>query len=428
MSDPDATEFVLPEPAELTAPELAARAGVPDEEIARLAAHGVLEPRDGDRPYRTVDAIKIRFAQACEEGGIPIEALAEAIRQGRLSFAFVETWPFERDGSPTARTYGALAEEIGVPFPTLRRALEAFGFTRPEPTHLVGDDARAVASLIGRALAIGIVDEVTTIRLGHFYAESLRRIALAETEIYHARIEMPLLDAGAAQLATLEQAAQIGVSMVGLLEGAVLATYHRQQELTWAEHGVEHIEQAIEDAGVALPERPSAAMCFLDLSGYTKLTEERGDDEAAALAARLSDVVQRHARRHRGEVVKWVGDGVMIRFREPGRAVAAALDMVADMPTAGLPAAHVGIAAGPVIRQGGDYFGRTVNLASRISDVAVAGQVLVSEPVMRSSALTDVTFSSIGATALDGVKAAVELFEARRTAADGAEDLSRPSG
>jgi class 3 adenylate cyclase len=64
----------------------------------------------------------------------------------------------------------------------------------------------------------------------------------------------------------------------------------------------------------------------------------------------------------------------MLRFRDPSGAVVSALDMVEDVPAAGLPPAHVGVAAGPVIRQGGDYFGRTVNLASRIADHAAAAR------------------------------------------------------
>jgi adenylate cyclase len=155
-------------------------------------------------------------------------------------------------------------------------------------------------------------------------------------------------------------------------------------------------------------------MCFLDLSGYTRLTEERGDQEAAALAGRLSDIVQQRSRLHGGEAVKWVGDGVMFRFRDPSAAVVSCLDMVEEIPAAGLPPAHVGVAAGPVIRQGGDYYGRTVNLASRISDRAASGQVLVSEPVVEMASVPGVTFVGIGPVELKGLTGPVDLFEARR--------------
>ena len=123
-------------------------------------------------------------------------------------------------------------------------------------------------------------------------------------------------------------------------------------------------------------------MCFLDLAGYTRLTEERGDRAAAALVSSLAHLVEQVSLPHGGQPVKWLGDGVMFHFKCPGRAVVAALEMVERAPQAGLPPAHVGLHAGPVVFQDGDYFGRTVNLAARIAGHAGPGQVLVSDQVV----------------------------------------------
>ena len=87
--------------------------------------------------------------------------------------------------------------------------------------------------------------------------------------------------------------------------------------------------------------------------------------------------------------MKWLGDGVMVHFRDPAGAVLAALGMVEEFPKAGLPPAHVGVAAGPVVVQGGDYFGRTVNLAARIAGYARAGRALVSERVVEGAPPAD---------------------------------------
>ena len=114
-------------PDELSPTELAARAGISPSEVERLVNFGILVPRDGGRPFRAVDALKIRVARACEVGGLPMEGMAEAVRAGILSFAFVESWPFEPWGSRRPQTHLELAEEAGLPFEALRRLLEAFG-------------------------------------------------------------------------------------------------------------------------------------------------------------------------------------------------------------------------------------------------------------------------------------------------------------
>jgi adenylate cyclase len=179
----------------------------------------------------------------------------------------------------------------------------------------------------------------------------------------------------------MELAPQQSVEFLPLMDRALLAGLRRQQELVWTEGLVEHIEYELEAAGMLGRPGRVPAMLFLDLVGYTRLTEEQGDAAAAALAETLALLVNRSARAHGGVPIKWLGDGVMVHFREPAGAVRSALDLVGQLPKAGLPPAHVGVAAGPVVIQGGDYFGRTVNLAARIAARAGAGQVLVSQRV-----------------------------------------------
>jgi adenylate cyclase len=114
--------------------------------------------------------------------------------------------------------------------------------------------------------------------------------------------------------------------------------------------------------------------------------------------------------------VKWLGDGVMFWFRDPGPGVVAALEMVDGVRNAGLPPAHVGLHAGPVIVQEGDYYGQTVNMASRIAEYARPGEVLVSKAVADAAGATDgVSLSPIGEVELKGVAGATQLFAARRS-------------
>ena len=109
--------------------------------------------------------------------------------------------------------------------------------------------------------------------------------------------------------------------------------------------------------------------------------------------------------KHGGRAVKWLGDGVMLHFPNPGPGVAAALDMVDGVADAGLPPAHVGLHAGPVIFQEGDYYGRTVNLAARIAGYAQPGQVLVSQALVDLSTGPGLAFTAVGPVELKGVAA-----------------------
>jgi adenylate cyclase len=398
----------------LTAAELADLAGVAPAQVERLVGLGVLVARAGPAPFRAVDAQKVRLATACEQAGLPMDGLAAAIRAGRLSFAFLEAAPYRRWAVRSDRTYRQVSQATGVPLDVLRATLESMGFARTAPDERMREDELEVVPLLQLGLATGVLDQVWLTRVGRAYADGLRLLAKAENEAYRARFVRPVRASGAGQRAAMEQASRLATDFLPLVDRALMGVYHRQQELTWTEDLVEQIEEELDHAGVlGRPERVPA-MSFVDLAGYTALTEERGDQAAAALAETLAALVGRSARQHGGVPVKWLGDGVMVHFREPAGAVLAALGLVEQLPDAGLPAAHVGVAAGPVVVQGGDYFGRTVNLAARIAARAGPGQVLVSAPVAESAPPRGVTFVDVGEVDLKGFARPVRLREACR--------------
>jgi len=105
---------------------------------------------------------------------------------------------------------------------------------------------------------------------------------------------------------------------------------------------------------------------------------------------------------------------VMFHFPDPGQAVDCSLDLVEKAPASGMPPAHVGVNAGPVIFRDGDYFGRTVNVASRIAGRAGPGEVLVSEETVSAVSGQGVRFEGIGPVELKGLAKPLELFRALR--------------
>jgi adenylate cyclase len=400
--------------APLSTSELAELAGATEAEVDRMVGLGILVQRDRARPFLATDVQKVRLAKACEQAGLPMEGIASAIRAGRLSFAFLEASPFRRWALRSAQTYRQVSQETGVPLELLRAALASMGFASVAPDERIREDELEIVPLLQLGHATGVLDQAWMTRVGRTFAEGLRLAAKVENEAYHARFEMPMLEAGLDQRETMELASRLGGDFNPLVDRALLAMYRRQQELAWTEHLVEHVETALEQTGVLGRPGRVPAMCFLDLVGYTRLTEERGDQAAAELAGALAVLVDRSSREQGGVPVKWLGDGVMFHFWDPAGAALAALGMAEELPAAGLPPAHVGVVAGPVVAQGGDYFGRTVNLAARIAARASAGQVLVTQSVVETASPQGVRFVELGEVRLQGISRPVRVFEARR--------------
>jgi adenylate cyclase len=181
----------------------------------------------------------------------------------------------------------------------------------------------------------------------------------------------------------------------------------------WTDDGVQHMESAIEAMGLYKRTARPTAFAFLDLTGYTRLTEERGDEAAAELAANLTELVSGEVGRRDGRAVKWLGDGVMFSFRDPASAVLATIEVGRRTADVGLPPAHAGVAVGPVIFQDGDYYGRTVNLASRLAALARPSQTLVEGVVERLVGQSkDIDFRDLGDVPIKGMIAPVQVFEA----------------
>ena len=165
------------------------------------------------------------------------------------------------------------------------------------------------------------------------------------------------------------------------------------------------------------PREPeSATLVFADIAGYTALTEAHGDTDAAELAATFCGEISGIARASDGEVIKTIGDAVMVRHPDPGGAVAlgllAAHEVIAGH---GSPAVRVGMHHGPAIDRGGDWFGAAVNLAARVAAAASGGEVLVTAAGReRAGELDGVEFQSRGAQRMRNVAAAVPLYAAVR--------------
>ena len=388
--------------------EAAARAGLGPDFVDRLVDLGIVAPEGGGR-FSPGDVRRVMMARSLEEAGIPLDGVAAAIDRGALSLDFLDADAYERFAALAPETYRQVSERTGIPLELLTVIREAIGLAQPSPDDRLREDEMAIVPFIELQVRAGF-RSVATERLLRVHGDSTRRMAESEAAWWRSEVIEPAIAAGTSGDGIAN--AEFANESTPLAEQAVLGMYHAQQARAWTATLIEGFEAMLAQAGLhSRLERPPA-ICFLDITGYTRLTQERGDDAAAELAATVARLVERTSVRHGGKPIKWLGDGVMFHFREPGPGVRAALEMVEGLAAAGLPPAHVGLHAGPVLFQEGDYFGQTVNVTARIADYARPREVLVSQEVADASTDPGISFQEIGPVELKGVAGTVHLLRA----------------
>ncbi len=168
-------------------------------------------------------------------------------------------------------------------------------------------------------------------------------------------------------------------------------------------------ERRVHAASVTTVER---AFVFADLSGYTALTEAHGDKDAAAVSGRFAGLA-RIATDGSGELVKTIGDAVMLALYDAASAIRTAC-MLRELAHSEhrFPGLRIGMHCGTAVEQNGDYFGATVNLAARVAAHAKVGQVLCTESVIAGSTnLIGVEYRPVGDALFKNVSMPVGVFE-----------------
>jgi adenylate cyclase len=388
--------------------EAAERAGVEVPYLERLVDLGIVTPAARSR-FSGGDVRRVLMATSLEGAGIPLDAVADAVRRDALSLDFLDSAAYERFAALSGESFQQVSERTGIPLALLTVIREAIGMAEPSPDDPLREDETAIVPFVELQLAAGF-RPVAIERLLRVMGDSTRRITDQEGAWWRSEVIEPGMAAGADTDAIANP--ELSDRIAPLSEQAMVAMYHAQQARAWTANIIGGFEQLLARAGIHSRLERQPAICFLDISGYTRLTQELGDDAAAELASKVALLVQRSSVQHGGKPIKWLGDGVMFYFEDPGPGVRAALEMVDALAVAALPPAHVGVHAGPVLFQQGDYFGQTVNLSARIADYARAGEVLVSQAVVDACNEPGIRFGDIGPVELKGVSGAVHLLRA----------------
>ncbi|MFL5677358.1 MAG: hypothetical protein ACJ77X_06970 [Chloroflexota bacterium] len=361
-------------PAHISGAEVALRLGVDRARVDELATAGALAS-DAEGLFDPGDVHRVRLLLAFEAAGVPLDALLDASRAGAISLTY-----YDELHPPPARlsdrSYAEFLASLGLGRESVRRLFAAFGLAEPDAaTHLTVADEELIAMMVATAVDTGQPD--LALRAVRMFGEAARRAADGALGVYGeaaARSDeelrgLPIDDLFERRLRPWARFARVSGTLA-----AWLMDRHMSRAID--EYSVMETELVLERSGF-VPSRleVTPAVVFIDLTGFTRMTEERGDDVAAEVAMRLGEVALETVASRGGRIVKLLGDGVLVRFDDAVAAADGALDLLVALPRAGLPTAHAGLSAGPLIVREGDVFGRTVNLAARVADVTPDGRL-----------------------------------------------------
>jgi adenylate cyclase len=397
---------------------LASRTGVEPARIEELARVGILSPGP-DNTFDASDLATARLAFSFEASGITLEDLGAATTSGllpQLSRLVL--------GEPVglrAQSHAQVAQELGLNPDLSGRFLEALGLPEVEPDAPIRDDDAELLEFGAAATGAGLPEE-TVLRTLRVFAEHLDRMAEHQRALFRSDVQDRMIASGVPRAQMLEESAEIRRQLVDLGFRTSFLIHRRLLERQQFENTSEQLEMLFDELGLRRrTDHAPEAIVFVDLSGFTRLTEEQGDELAAERSRELANVVRTAAGRTRGRVIKLLGDGAMLHFASATDAVAGAAAVIELARLGGLPAARAGVTAGALIRRDGDYFGHTVNLASRICDAADAGTVTATREV--ADLTPQLSWTPIGEAILKGVPEPVALL--RLAPASVGDDPSR---
>lgn len=382
--------------------EAARRSGVPQSTLKRWAEEKIVPVRKGR--WTPAAAAQARVVARMRDRGYSLEDLKEAGREGRLAFAFAEDLFVEEEGELTVES---IARDTGMEVELIERILAMMGTPGVGQANLTPADAMALR-ICGEVLEAGF-PLVAFLQLVRVYVQSLRRIAEAEVRLFHLYVHEPLIRDGVPELQMAEAMGNLAAEIMPLAAPLTEYLHNRYLRYYIEQDVVGHMETTGEQttAEIELGQIP-LTLCFIDLTGFTAFTEEEGDIEALDVVENFVETVEATLPRD-ATIVKTIGDEVMVVSPDAASLTEWAVAFLGRFDRR--PQPRVGIHSGDAVYRDGDYFGNSVNLAHRIVNRALAGEVLVTDRVAASlEARSELRLEPIGEVSLKGFPAPTALF------------------
>jgi adenylate cyclase len=389
---------------ELTLAQVAERVGVSPATVRRWLKKGLVPGFEGR--WTPAAVAYVRVVARLRDRGHTLEEIKQASDSGQLAVGPIETL---LSGSEGRYTLEEAAQEAGLKPELIERIYTTMGLSALSLETVSDEDLEIMkyaAAMLAAGFPVGAYLQILRV-----YGQALAQIADAEVRLFHLYVHEPLMREGVPGV-------EIGEEMEGLTRevlpfAAPLMTYLHGRFLA---HFVEqdvvgHMEAERGDLSTSTTEagRLRVAIAFADLAGYTRLTVERGDEEAVGAVERFVEAVEQSLPLD-ARVIKTLGDEVMVVGSDPAALAGWAVKLQTEI-VPGEPPPRIGIHYGQALYRDGDYYGRDVNQAARVVARAAGGEVLVTRPVVDVAAGVDgLGFDRIGEVGLKGFSEPTELF------------------
>jgi adenylate cyclase len=381
--------------------DVARQIGVTSRTLKRWVDSGVV-PKDG--AWTPAAVAHARIVARLRERGPTLRQIAAATDAGRLSFSYIEDLLPADEG---AYSVGDAAKETGLEPALIERIFSTMGLNQVAAQRITEDDLqllRYVAAVLGAGFPL-----VAFLQLLRVYGQAIAQMADAEVRLFHLYVHEPLMRDGVPGLEMAEEMWGLAGELLPLAS-PIMDHVHQRFLAHFVEQDViGHMEADLEGDQLDLG-RLRVAIAFADLAGYTRLTEEVGEEEAVSAVERFVEDVE-HTLPDDARVIKTIGDEVMV-VGSDGAALcdwAVGFQMLYEYR----PLPRIGMHIGEVVYRDGDYYGREVNQAARVAARAAGGEVVCTRPVVEQGG-PHLQFERIGEVRLKGFNEPTELFLARQ--------------
>jgi adenylate cyclase len=385
--------------------EAARRVGVTPATLRRWVQAGVVAPAKGRDGWTPSAVSQARIVHRMRERGHSLEEIREATDSGRLAFGYVEDLLHPE---PTDYfTLDEAAAQTGLEPALIERMLTTMGFGAAVLERLTEDDIQLLR-YASAVLAAGF-PLIAFLQLIRVYGLALAQIADAEVRLFHLYVHEPLMRDGVPGLEMAEEMQGLAGELLPLASPIMDHVHQRFLQHFVEQDVIGHMETDLGEEALDLG-RLRVAIAFADLAGYTRMTEEQGDEEAVEAVERFVEAVE-HTLPDNARIIKTIGDEVMVVGSDAAELTdwAVGFQQLYDLR----PLPRIGIHYGETLYRDGDYYGREVNQAARVAARAAGGEVLVTRPVVESAEAPHLEFERIGEVRLKGFSDATELFLAR---------------